>query len=68
MNIVILNWQRSLWEGDEEVVKKSGRHKSMRVVTHICMEKTQGIFLYRYPHLKLTKHHVLLQENWRTRG
>jgi hypothetical protein len=22
-NIVILNWQRSLWEGDQEVVKRS---------------------------------------------
>jgi hypothetical protein len=28
-NIVILNWQRPLWEGDQEVVKRSGKNESM---------------------------------------
>jgi hypothetical protein len=29
-NIVILNWQRPLWEGDPEVVKRSGRDEPMK--------------------------------------
>jgi hypothetical protein len=36
-NIVILNWHRPLWEGDPEVVKRSGRDESTGVVIHICM-------------------------------
>jgi hypothetical protein len=39
MNIVTLNWQRSLWEGDSEVVKRSGRNEPVWLVIHICMEK-----------------------------
>jgi hypothetical protein len=54
-NIVILNWQRSLWEGDWEVVKRSGRHESIRVVIHLCMEAMLGISLHSYPYLKLAK-------------
>jgi hypothetical protein len=48
-NIVILNWQRPLWEGDWEVVKRSGRDESIRVVIHLCMEAMLGISLYSYP-------------------
>jgi hypothetical protein len=29
MNIVILNWQPSLFEGDEEVVRRFGRDEPM---------------------------------------
>jgi hypothetical protein len=43
VNIVILNWQRPLWEGDWEVVKKSGRDESIQVVIHMCMEAMLGI-------------------------
>jgi hypothetical protein len=32
VNIVILNWQRPLWEGDQEVVKRSGRDEPMWVI------------------------------------
>jgi hypothetical protein len=28
-NIVTLNWDRALWEGDQEVVKKSGRDETI---------------------------------------
>jgi hypothetical protein len=55
MNKVILNWQRPLWEGDQEVVKRSGRDKPMRVVIHKCMEAMLGISLYSYLYLKLAK-------------
>jgi hypothetical protein len=37
VNKVILNWQRPLWEGDQEVVKRSGRDESIRVAIHLCM-------------------------------
>jgi hypothetical protein len=40
MNKVILNWQRPLWEGDYEAVKKSGRDEPTGVVIHIHMETT----------------------------
>jgi hypothetical protein len=35
MNKVILNWQRPLWEGDQEVVKRYGRDESICVVIYI---------------------------------
>jgi hypothetical protein len=54
-NIVILNWQRSLWEGDQEVVKRSGRDEPMWVVIYMCMEAMLGISLYSYLYLKLSK-------------
>jgi hypothetical protein len=38
VNKVILNWQRPLWEGDWEVVKRSGIDEPMPVVIHMCME------------------------------
>jgi hypothetical protein len=55
VNKVILNWQRPLWEGDQEVVKRSGRDEPIRVVTHMCMEAMLGISLYSYVSLKLAK-------------
>jgi hypothetical protein len=53
--MIILNWQRPLWERDQKVAKRSGRDELMWVVTHMCMEATLGIFLYSYPYLKLAK-------------
>jgi hypothetical protein len=35
-------------EGDQEVVKKSGRDKPIRGVIHMCMEAMLGISLYSY--------------------
>jgi hypothetical protein len=75
-NIVIINCQRPLWEGDQEVVKRSGRDEPIWVVIHICMETTQVISPYSYLHLKLAKKKKLffkscvfiLQQNQRTRG
>jgi hypothetical protein len=55
VNIVILNWQRPLWEGDWEVVKRSGRDEPMWIAIHKCMEAMLGISLYSYLHLKLAK-------------
>jgi hypothetical protein len=55
VNIVILNWQRLLWEGDQEVVKRSGRDESVWVAIHMCMEATLGISLHSYLYLKLAK-------------
>jgi hypothetical protein len=55
VNIVILNWQRPLWKGYQEVVKKSGRDEPMWVVIHMCMEATLGISFYRYLYPKLAK-------------
>jgi hypothetical protein len=48
VNIVILNWPRPLWEGDQEVVKRSGRDELMWVLIHMCMEAMLGISLYSY--------------------
>jgi hypothetical protein len=54
-NKVILNWQRPLWEGDQEVVKRSGKDEPMWVAIHRYMEATLGISLYSYLYLKLSK-------------
>jgi hypothetical protein len=75
-NVVILNWQESLSEGDQEVVKRSGRDELMWVSIHKCMEAMLGICLYSYLYLKLAKMLCLfllspmfsLQQNLRTRG
>jgi hypothetical protein len=53
VNIVILNLQRPLWEGDQEVVKRYRRDEPTGAVIHICMEAIQGIYSYLY--LKLAK-------------
>jgi hypothetical protein len=55
VNIVILNWQKPLCEGDQEVVKKFGRYETMWVAIHMCMEAMLGISLYSYLYLKLAK-------------
>jgi hypothetical protein len=52
-NKVILNWQRPLWEGDLEVVKRSGRDESFWVVIYKCMDTMLAISLYIYLYLKL---------------
>jgi hypothetical protein len=49
----MLNWQRSLWEGDEEVVKRSCRDEPMWVIIQVCIEAMLGISLYSYLYLKL---------------
>jgi hypothetical protein len=75
VNKVILNWQRPLWEGDQEVVKRSVRDEPMWVAIHKCMEAMLGISLYRYLYLKLAKTLCFfllslmfsLQQNQRTR-
>jgi hypothetical protein len=45
VNKVILNWQSPLWEGDQKVAKKSGRHEPMWVAIHKCMEATLRLSL-----------------------
>jgi hypothetical protein len=50
-NTVTLKQQKSTWEGEREVVKRSGRHKSIWVVIHLGMEAILGISLYSYPYL-----------------
>jgi hypothetical protein len=54
-NKVILNWQRALWEGDWEVIKRSCRDEPIQVVIYMCMEAMLGISLYSYLYLKLAK-------------
>jgi hypothetical protein len=44
-NIITLKQQRLLWESDWEVVKRSGRDESIRVVIYLCMEAMLGISL-----------------------
>jgi hypothetical protein len=44
-----------IWEGDWEVVKRSGRDEPIWVVIHMCMEAMLGISLYSYPCLKQAK-------------
>jgi hypothetical protein len=46
---------RLLWEGDQEVVKRSGRDEPMWVAIHMCIEAMLGISLYSYLYLKLAK-------------
>jgi hypothetical protein len=41
VNILILNWQRPLWEGDQEVVKRFGRDEAMWVAIHTYMEASK---------------------------
>jgi hypothetical protein len=74
-NKVILNRQRLLGEGDQEVAKRYGRNEPLWVATHKHMEATLGISLYSHLYLKLAKMLSFLlspmfslQQNWRTRG
>jgi hypothetical protein len=55
VNKVILNWQRAVWEGDQEVEKRSGRDEPMWVAIYKCMKAMLGISLYIYLYLKLAK-------------
>jgi hypothetical protein len=54
-NAVTLKRQRLLWEGDQEIVKRTGRDESIRIVIHMCMKAMLGISLCSYPYLKLAK-------------
>jgi hypothetical protein len=49
---VIINWLRPLWEGDQEIVKRSDRDEPMWVVIHMYMEAMLRISLYSYLYLK----------------
>jgi hypothetical protein len=55
VNKIVLNWQRPLWEGDQEVEKSSGRNEPVWVAIHKCLEAMLGISLYSYLYPKLTK-------------
>jgi hypothetical protein len=55
VNKVILNWQSSLWEGDQEVVKRSDRNEPICVAILKCIVTMLGICLYGYLYLKLAK-------------
>jgi uncharacterized ion transporter superfamily protein YfcC len=71
-NIVILNWQWSLWEGCQEVVKRSGRNEPMLVVIHMCMKAMVGICVAMSQASKNIMSFLLsivfsLQQNWRMR-
>jgi hypothetical protein len=48
------------WEGDQEVVKRSGRDESIRVLILLCMEAMLGISLYKCPYLNQQKRFVFL--------
>jgi hypothetical protein len=47
-----LKQQRSTREGDQELVKRSGRDESTWDVTHLCLEAMLGISLLSCPYLK----------------
>jgi hypothetical protein len=66
VNKVILNWQRPLWEGDREVVKRSGRDESVWVTIHMCMEEIFARKLAKMLSFLLSLM-FSLQQNWRTR-
>jgi hypothetical protein len=51
VNTVTLKEQRSIWEGDREVVRKPGSDESIWVVIHLCLEAMLGISLYSCPYL-----------------
>jgi hypothetical protein len=53
-----LKLARPLWEGDQEVVKRSGRDEPIWVAIYMCMEATLGISLYS--HLQACKNAVFL--------
>jgi hypothetical protein len=55
VNKVILNWQIPLWEGDQEVAKRSDRDEPTWVAIQKCMDATLGISLYSYLYIKLAK-------------
>jgi hypothetical protein len=50
-NAETLKRQRSIWEGDQELEKRSVRDEPTYNVTHLCMEAMLGISLYSYSYL-----------------
>jgi hypothetical protein len=58
--LITLKLQRSIWAGDQELVKRSGRDESTWVVTYLYMEAILGISLYSYPYLNWQKCFVFL--------
>jgi hypothetical protein len=50
-NTETLKWQRSIWDGDQEVVKRSVKDESTCTVTHLYVEAMLGISLYSYLYL-----------------
>jgi hypothetical protein len=44
VNVIILNWQRTLWEGDQKVVKRSGRDEPM-CNTHVHGNNAKILFV-----------------------
>jgi hypothetical protein len=59
-----------LWEGDREVVKRSGRDEAIQVVIHMCTEAMLGFFLSLCQTSKNAMSFLLLlmsflQQNWR---
>jgi hypothetical protein len=59
VNIVVLNWERPLWE-DQEVGKRSGKDEPVWIAIHKCVEAMLGVSLYNYLCLKLAKCYVFL--------
>jgi hypothetical protein len=55
MNVVVLNWLGSPWEGYQGGVKRTGRDEPIGVVIHTCMKITQGISFCSNLYLKLAK-------------
>jgi hypothetical protein len=51
LNAETLKRQKVIWEGDQELVKRSGRDESIWIVTHLCMESMLGISLCSYSYL-----------------
>jgi hypothetical protein len=41
VNEVILNWQKPLWEGEKEVLKRFGTDEPMWIAMHKCKEITR---------------------------
>jgi hypothetical protein len=58
--------QRPRWEGEQEVVKRSGRDEPIQVVIHMCMEATLEISLYSYLYLKLALFNNIGEQEGRT--
>jgi hypothetical protein len=55
VNTVIFNWQRPLWEVDQEAMRRSGRNEPIWDAIHKCMEEMLGISPYSYLYPELAK-------------
>jgi hypothetical protein len=60
VNKIILNLQRPLWEGDQEVVKRSGRDEPMWDAIHKYIEAMLRISLYSYLYSHYQNYYVFL--------